>query len=156
MSKPPEDAALRETASGLVRVLPVLNRCLDRRADQEFPLPKPPDVQMAMLSLVEARDGITVREAADALLIKPSNASTLVSQMVKADLLHRVQDMLDKRVWHLHVTEETRVRLRDVDNLYCDYVVAALSNLDDGERAALTLALPALRSLARHVHPNMH
>ncbi|WP_411076343.1 MarR family winged helix-turn-helix transcriptional regulator [Streptomyces sp. cmx-4-7] len=156
MSDSADDVALRQTASGLVGVLPALNRALDRRADREFPFPKPPEVQMAMLSLVEAREGITVLEAAGILLMKPSNASTLVSQMVKAGLLRREQDALDKRVWHLHVTEETRVRLRDVEDLYCGYVVAGLNALEDDERAALAQALPALRSLARQVHPNIH
>ncbi|MEU3510231.1 MarR family winged helix-turn-helix transcriptional regulator [Streptomyces longwoodensis] len=156
MADSSEGADLRETASGLIRVLPALNRSLDRRADRDFPFPKPPEVQMAMLSLVEAREGITVRAAADALLMRPSNASTLVSQMVKGGLLRREQDALDKRVWHLYVTEETRIRLRDVDGLYCGYVIAGLSALDEDERTALAGALPALRSLARHIHPNLH
>jgi DNA-binding MarR family transcriptional regulator len=151
-----DEAPLRETAAGFVRVLPVLNRALDRRADQEFPFPKPPEGQMAMLSLVEGREGITLGEAAEILLLKPSNASTLVSQMVTAGLLRREQDAVDRRVWHLHITGETRVRLRDVEDLYCDYVLAGLDALDDEERAALTRALPALRSLARHVRPQIH
>ena len=111
---------------------------------------------MAILALVAARDGITVREAAGLLLLKPSNASTLVSAMVAAGLLRREQDPADKRVAHLHVTEETRIRIRDVEELYCSYVVAGLDLLDTEERAALARALPALRSLARQVHPTIH
>ena len=146
---------MREVAAGYVRVLPVLNRALDRRADREFPFPKPPEVQMAVLALVQEREGITLREAAEILLLKSSNASTLVSQMVAAGLLRRERDTVDKRVWHLHITGETRVRVRDVEDLYCDYVVAGLDALNNEERDALTRALPALHSLARHVRPQI-
>ena len=156
MSDPPSIASLRQTAAELVRVLPALNRALDRRADQDFPFPKPPEGQMAMLALVQERDGITVREAARRLLLKPNNASTLVSAMVAAGLLRRVQDPADRRVAHLHVTADTDLRIRDVDELYCSYVIAGLDLLDAEERAALTRALPALRSLTRNVRPTIH
>ncbi len=149
-------ASLRQTAAELVRLLPALNRALDRRADQEFPFPKPPEGQMAMLALVKEREGITVREAAGMLLLKPNNASTLVSAMVAAGLLRREQDPNDRRIVHLHVTAETHLRIRDVDELYCSYVIVGLDLLDPEERAALTRALPALRSLARNVHPTIH
>lgn len=156
MSQSPNGASLRQTATELVRVLPALNRALDRRADRDFPFPKPPESQMAMLTLVQKRDGITVREAAEMLLLRPNNASTLVSQMVAAGLLRREQDLVDRRVAHLHVTADTRTRIRDVDELYCSYVITGLDLLDTEERATLARALPALRALARNVHPTIH
>lgn len=151
---PAESAeSLQQMARGLVRVLPALNRALDRRADQEFPFPKPPEVQMAMLSLVGERDGITVREAAEILLVKPTNASALVSRMVSAGLLRREQDPMDKRIVHLHITSETRTRIRDVDDLYSSYVTDGLDRLSEGEQDALRHALPALYALAAHIQP---
>ena len=68
----------------------------------------------------------------------------------------REQDPADRRVVHLHVTADTDRRIRDVDELYCSYVMAGLDLLDAEERATLTRALPALRSLARNVHPTIH
>ncbi|MEU7991058.1 hypothetical protein AB0B56_40025 [Streptosporangium canum] len=60
-------------ASALVASLPALHRALERQADQEFPRPRLPEGRLAPLWLVEEREGITVREAADALLMKPDN-----------------------------------------------------------------------------------
>ncbi len=111
---------------------------------------------MAMLALVQEHDGITVREAARRLLLKPNNASTLVSAMVAAGLLRREQDPADRRVAHLHVTADTHLRIRAVDELYCSYVMAGLDLLDTEQRATLARALPALRALARNVHPTIH
>lgn len=153
--QPPSNGVSHQIAAGLVEILPGLNRALDRRADRDFPSPKPPEGQMAVLRLVEVHDGITVREASELLLMSPSNLSALVSQMVSAGLLRREQDTTDRRVAHLHVTEETRVRLRDVNELYCGYVVAGLGALDAADRAALERALPALRALSAQIHPHI-
>ncbi|MGK5629206.1 MarR family winged helix-turn-helix transcriptional regulator [Streptomyces sp. URMC 123] len=152
----PTSASEQDThriASGLAAVLPALHRALDRRLTQDFPHPKLPEGQLALLRLVGERDGITVREAAEALLMKPNNVSALVTQLSGLGLLERRQDPADKRVAHLHVTAEARHRLTAVAALVDGYVTEALHTLTDGELDALGSALGALRSLARHIHP---
>ncbi|NBM16749.1 MarR family transcriptional regulator [Streptomyces sp. GC420] len=139
-------------ASVLVASLPALHRALERRVDQEFPHPRPSDGQLALLFLADEREGITVREAAEALLIKPNNASTLVSQLTELGLLERRQDASDERIAHLHPTATARQRLAEVRRLKEAHVARALRALTDGERAALGSALGALTSLTRHLH----
>ncbi|MGW0791125.1 MarR family winged helix-turn-helix transcriptional regulator [Streptomyces sp. NPDC002911] len=97
-------------ASALVAVLRALQRGLERKVAQ-FPHPRLPDGQMALLFLVEEREGITVRETAEALLMKPNNVSALVSQLTDHGLLERRQDAADKRVAHLYPTATARERL---------------------------------------------
>ncbi|MFE9399331.1 MarR family winged helix-turn-helix transcriptional regulator [Streptomyces flavidovirens] len=143
----------RRIASGLAAVLPALHRALDRRLTQDFPHPKLPEGQLSLLRLVGERDGITVRKAADVLLMKPNNVSALVTQLAGLGLLERRQDPADKRVAHLHVTAEARHRLTAVGDLIDGYVVEALHTLTDGDLDAIGSALGALQGLARHIHP---
>lgn len=46
-------------AAELVAILPALNRVLERRAVQDFPHPRLPEGQLALLRLPHERDGIT-------------------------------------------------------------------------------------------------
>jgi len=143
----------QDVASALARALPGLHRAMERRLAQDFGHPKPPENQLALLRLVRARDGITVREAAEALLMKPNNLSALVSQMTAAGMLHKEQDPDDRRIVHLHVAEESLGHLNEVDALFRGYVAAGLDALDAGKRADVHRALTALEELARHIDP---
>ncbi|MET9322837.1 MarR family transcriptional regulator [Streptomyces sp. NPDC003038] len=147
------DQDTRRIASGLAAVLPALHRAVDRRVFQDFPHPKLPDGQLAVLRFVAEHDGVTVRAAADALLMKPNNVSALVTQLAAQGLLERRQDEADKRVAHLHLTAEARRRLDEFGNLVEGYLVEALHTLTDGDLDAIGSALGALRGLARRIHP---
>lgn len=138
-------------AAGLAACLPALARALDRQVGQDFAHPKPPETQLALLRHVEAHDGVTVRAAADALLMKPNNVSALVTQMTELGLLERRQDPADKRVVHLHLTPTARQRITEVEHLMGAHVARALRALTDGERDALGSALGALAALGRHL-----
>ncbi|MEU5716812.1 MarR family transcriptional regulator [Streptomyces sp. NPDC020403] len=139
-------------ASALVAALPALHRGLERHVGHEFPHPRLPDGQLALLFLVEEREGITVREAAEALLMKPNNVSALVSQLTEPGLLERRQDVADKRVAHLHPTPTARRRLAEARQLKETHMARALQTLTDGELDALGAALGALTSLSRGLH----
>jgi DNA-binding MarR family transcriptional regulator len=143
---------IRQVASGLVACLPALSRGLDRRVGQEYPHPKPPEAQLALLRHVEAHDGVTVRKAAEALLMKPNNVSALVSQLTEQGLLERRQDPADKRVAHLHLTERARHELAEVHRLMSAHVTGALSTMTDGDLKALGAALGSLNALAERLH----
>ncbi|WP_171164469.1 MarR family winged helix-turn-helix transcriptional regulator [Streptomyces sp. I05A-00742] len=144
---------LRRLASGLATVLPALHRALDRRLAQDFPHPKLPEGQRALLRLVGERDGITVRAAAEALLMKPNNVSASVSQLADQGLLERRGDPADRRVAHLHLTAEARHRLDLVGDLMNGYLTEALRVLSDGDLDALGSALGALNAVTHRVHP---
>ncbi|CAM3772778.1 MarR family winged helix-turn-helix transcriptional regulator [Nocardiopsis rhodophaea] len=151
---PEADASEQDTnhvAAELVALLPALHRALDRRLAQDFPHPNLPEGQRALLRLVGDREGLTVREVAEALQMKPNNVSALVSQLGSQGLLDRRQDPDDKRVAHLHLTDEARHRLAAVDGLRNGYVIEALRALSDGERDAIGSALGALRELQRNI-----
>ncbi|WP_329206278.1 MarR family winged helix-turn-helix transcriptional regulator [Streptomyces sp. NBC_00683] len=144
-SAPSQD--VDRVASALVTVLPALQRSLERHVGREFPHPRLPEGQLALLFLVEEREGVTVREAAEALLMKPNNVSALVSQLTELGLLERKQDTADKRVAHLYPTATARERLAEARLLKEGHVAHALHTLTEGELDALGAALGALTSL---------
>ncbi|MGW0911881.1 MarR family winged helix-turn-helix transcriptional regulator [Streptomyces sp. NPDC002784] len=143
---------LDRVAAVLADRVPALHRALDRRVAAEYPHPKPPEGQLALLRFVAQREGATVREAAEALLMKPNNVSTLVSQLTERGLLERRPDGTDKRVAHLHLTATSRQRLAAVRELEATYLRQALMSLTEGEKDALGSALGALNSLTNRLH----
>ncbi|WP_217169566.1 MarR family winged helix-turn-helix transcriptional regulator [Streptomyces sp. AC512_CC834] len=140
-------------ASGLAACLPALHRALDRQVAARYPHPKPPEGQLALLRFVAQHEGATVREAAEALLMKPNNVSALVSQLTEQGDLERRRDSADKRVAHLHLTATARERLSEVRELETAFIRHALTSLTEGQQGALGSALDALEALTRHLHP---
>ncbi|MEU6102868.1 MarR family winged helix-turn-helix transcriptional regulator [Streptomyces flaveolus] len=140
-------------ARGLAACLPALHRALDRQVSAEYPHPKPPEGQLALLRFVAQHEGATVREAAEALLMKPNNVSALVTQLSERGDLERRQDSADKRVAHLHLTATARERVTEVRDLETAFIRQALTSLTEGEQGALGSAVSALEALTRHLHP---
>jgi DNA-binding MarR family transcriptional regulator len=154
---PPSSASAQEidrVAADLLLCLPALHRVVDRRISQDFPHPKPPEAQLALLWHVQAHEGVTVREAAEALMMKPNNVSALVSQLTQQGELERRQDASDKRIAHLYLTDLARARIAEVEQLMSGHLVDALRALTDGERRALGAATGALHALTRHLRVN--
>ncbi|MEU1366296.1 MarR family transcriptional regulator [Streptomyces sp. NPDC005803] len=138
-------------AARLVACLPELTRALDRQVARDYAHPKPSEAQLALLRHVEDNDGVTVRAAAQALLMKPNNVSALVTQLTGQGLLERRQDPTDKRVAHLHLTPLARQQVADVEQLLSAHLTQALHALTDGELDAIGSALSALSALGQHV-----
>ncbi|MFF9345210.1 MarR family winged helix-turn-helix transcriptional regulator [Streptomyces sp. NPDC014773] len=134
-------------ASRLVASLSSLSRSVERRVDRDYARPKPPEAQLALLRHVADHGGVTVREAAEALLMKPNNVSALVRQLTERGLLERRPDAVDKRVAHLHLTPTARRELAEVGRLMSAHVARALRAMTDGELDALGSALGALNAL---------
>ncbi|MFB7950555.1 MarR family winged helix-turn-helix transcriptional regulator [Kitasatospora phosalacinea] len=135
------------TAPVLVALLPALNRALERRLARDFPYPALSEGQLALLWLVEERVGITVRESARVLQMKPNNVSALVSQLTEQGLLERRADTADKRVAHLHPTPLALGRLAEARALKEAHLTQLLAALTDGQRGALGSACGALEAL---------
>ncbi|MEW2296323.1 MarR family transcriptional regulator [Streptomyces sp. NPDC006743] len=145
----PADSAAAELAVAVSAV----HRALDHRIRADFPHDKLPDGQLALLRLTAEQEGVTVREAARILLMKPNNVSALVSQLTGLGLLERRSDPADKRVAHLYCTDLARERLAEAAALAERHLSDAMRHLGEGEMAALGSAVGALRSLAARLRP---
>ncbi|MFE9920756.1 MarR family winged helix-turn-helix transcriptional regulator [Streptomyces sp. NPDC005774] len=147
------DQRVARVSSELAACLPALHRALERRVASEYPHPKPPEGQLALLRFVAQHEGATVREAAEALLMKPNNVSALVSQLTERGELERRRDGVDKRIAHLHLTESSRQRIAEAIALEESHLGQAMLSLTDGELDALGSAVGALKVLARSLRP---
>lgn len=147
---------LNHVATELALCVPALARAMERQIGPEYERPKPPEAQIALLRHVEANDGVTVRRAAEALLMKPNNVSALVTQLTEQGLLERRQDPADKRVAHLHLTPTSRQQLAEVQDLMGGLVARALQTMSASELDTLGAALTALRALNERLHPASH
>ncbi|CCH88424.1 HTH transcriptional regulator, MarR family [Modestobacter italicus] len=147
----PVDAPEDDDMVRLGIVLSALSRSLDRHMDLEYPHPRPPETHLAVLRLVRAQDGMTVRQVADALRMHSSNASAIVSALAAGGLLRREPDAGDRRVVHLHLTAEARTRVDGANAQVGRYLSAALATLDEESAAAVTRAVPGLVALRRAI-----
>lgn len=62
--------------------------------------------QPPMLFILSKKDGLSQRELADLLNIKPSTITVMLKRMEKANLVTRRQDKEDQRVSRVYITEE--------------------------------------------------
>ncbi|MEU4690240.1 MarR family transcriptional regulator [Actinoplanes sp. NPDC023714] len=147
---------MTDDAVALMHLAHQLHRNLERRLQSDFAHPKPPEMQIVALWQVRERPGITVRELADELQLRPNNASALVTAMVTANLLRREPDERDRRVVRLHTTEEARERIDRVQDLFTGYLLNGLGQLTDEQQSAIRAALPALAALSASVRRDAH
>lgn len=151
----PQDDAVR------LSTLIVELRRLQRRSgpvsrdpsDAAGPLPMS---QKEVLRHVAAHPGAGTSSIAEALQLAPNTVSGIVSALVGDGYLWREYDDRDKRAVRLRLTDTARERHAARWERRADTLEAALARLDEGDRAAIRDALPALedlRDVMRRTHP---
>ncbi|MGG7143121.1 MarR family winged helix-turn-helix transcriptional regulator [Clostridium nigeriense] len=69
--------------------------------------------QMKLLSIILKNDGIIQRELAEILDMRPSSLTEILSNLEKNSLITRKQDEDDRRVMHVHLTEEGKSSIKN-------------------------------------------
>jgi DNA-binding MarR family transcriptional regulator len=137
----------------LVRLVWTLHRILrQRQTPPTGEIPRPP-AQIEVLRLVDSRPGISVREVAGALGMRPNNVSTLVSQLSRDGFLERRIGAQDKRVVELHPTERMVAAADEVNESLHELITKALDELPPEASDRIAAALPDLWRLARTLTP---
>ncbi|HEY4455456.1 MAG TPA: MarR family transcriptional regulator [Pseudonocardiaceae bacterium] len=138
-----------ELGDELMRTNAALRRLVRRRIVPPEPVPEPRlrGAQVELLRVVEQEPGIGVAAAAKVLRMAANSVSSLVNQLAVAGLLLRETDELDRRAIQLHLTEAAQVRLDAWRRARARVVGAGVARLSPADRAALTRALPAIRTL---------
>jgi DNA-binding MarR family transcriptional regulator len=108
----------------------------------------PSTAQLELIRLVRRNPDLSVADAAAELGVAPNTVSTLVRQLVQADVLERVRDSADGRVVRLRLTPDTRRRVEAWLDRRTAATARALGALDPADRAALRRALPVLVAVA--------
>ena len=98
--------------------------------------------------LLHERSGARVGEAAEVLGLVPNTVSTLVGRLVEAGLVARRPDPVDARAARLELTAAARRRIADRRDRRRQVMESVMAQLDEGDRHAIEVALPALRRLS--------
>lgn len=97
-------------------------------------------VEYSILVLIDSNHGINQRQIGHTLGISPPNLVGVITRLIKKRLVRRARSRLDRRVQHLHLTEEGTRLLEQAEAIVSRFeqgIVAALggSGADQLERA---------------------
>jgi DNA-binding MarR family transcriptional regulator len=153
------DEALLHEARTLTPALYALGRVLRLRGSAEAGLPALPPSDVEVLRQVLDAPGIGVGSLAQGLGMHASNVSTIVRGLVAEGLVRREPDPHDRRAVQLFPTMAAVQGMAMIEQAWAEIFAGSLATLSEEQRAALSAAAPALRSLAsalRSQHPAAH
>ncbi|MCW7943919.1 MarR family transcriptional regulator [Streptomyces hygroscopicus] len=139
-------------ADDLAEALVGVQRLIRRRLRSGMTAPLLRGAEVELLRLVVARPGLGVSDAARELYLAGNSVSTLVNRLVRDGYLIRETDPADRRAARLLPTEAAEARLRDWRERRTALVRRQVGRLEEADRKALEVALPALRRLAENLH----
>jgi DNA-binding MarR family transcriptional regulator len=136
-----------ELASGLVSAIGPLRRLLRRHVQDDWPVEPLPAAQIDLVRLVAQQPGIGVADAAARLRLAPNTVSTLVRQLIGADLVRRERDPRDGRSARLSLTPAAEARIAGWRIRRAAAARGAIERLGEDDRMRLQAAIPALERL---------
>lgn len=135
-------------AAELLTAIGAIRRVARRAVRNAAPLPP---ARSELLRLAARRPGLSVAEAAKELRLAPNSVSTMVSQLASDGLIARERTPGDGRMVRLTVTSEGAERIAQWRDLRADLTGRSLEAINESDRQAIRLALPALTRLAEHM-----
>jgi DNA-binding MarR family transcriptional regulator len=162
---PSTPATVEAVTDGLMPAVGALRRLLRRGAGPAFG-DAVSAAQREVLLIVSRYPGRSVADVAHELGLAPNSVSTMVTQLVAAELLVRVTDPQDRRIGRLHLSPDAAVQAtaaRDRRRALLQTVIAGLSPGDVADLAAGIDALGVLVDQLRasdpasaHEHQGIH
>ena len=144
MTAPPTasdpDPAQLALAEELFTAMGQLRRQTRRHAGRPWPIDTVSGAQVDLIRLVRRRPGTSVAEAAEVLGLAANTVSTLVGQLVTADVLERTPDPNDRRVARLSLTAPAQRRVDRWRDQRAALLASALGALSADDRAVLKRA----------------
>jgi DNA-binding MarR family transcriptional regulator len=106
-----------------------------------------PPLQLSTLVTVELNGPLRLSELARREAVTAPTMSRVLTALEEQGLVLRAPDPGDARGVLISVSETGRVRLQEMRSHRTALIARRLDRLDDGQRAALEAALPALEAL---------
>ncbi|MCQ9179258.1 MarR family winged helix-turn-helix transcriptional regulator [Streptomyces sp. IBSBF 2953] len=128
-----------------------LRRALRASIRTDYPWETLPMAQVELLQVLGEHSPARISDLATRQRLAPSTVSGLIGQMINAGLVVREIDPADRRASVVTLTDTGREQLAAWTAAHERRLDAALTALDDTERAAVADALPALFRLAEHL-----
>jgi DNA-binding MarR family transcriptional regulator len=104
--------------------------------------------QESVLKALAEEDGRTMSNLAQVLGVQPPTVTKMISRMAAQGLLKRVASQSDGRLARVHLTDEGRARIDEIDRIWTRIEREALAGFDDKDRKRL-------RKLLREVERNL-
>ncbi|WP_225094673.1 MarR family winged helix-turn-helix transcriptional regulator [Streptomyces sp. CoH27] len=142
-----EEPQARQLTEAVTR----LRRALRSSIRTDYPWETLPMAQVELLQVLGEHSPARVSDLAARRRLAPSTVSGLIGQMIGAGLVTRDVDAADRRASVVALTDAGREKLAAWTTAHERRIDAALAALDDGARAAIKDALPALFQLAEHL-----
>jgi DNA-binding MarR family transcriptional regulator len=103
-------------------------------------------LHMAVMGLLNASN-MTMTELAKALMMAKPQLTRIVETLVALGLVERLPDSADRRVIHMALTNDGRVKFIDLRKKMKEKTKQRLASLTDDELTQLSAALEALRNI---------
>jgi DNA-binding MarR family transcriptional regulator len=103
-------------------------------------------LHMAVMGLLNASN-MTMTELAKALMMAKPQLTRIVETLVALGLVERLSDSADRRVIHMALTNNGRVKFIDLRKKMKEKTKQRLASLTDDELTQLSAALEALRNI---------
>ncbi|QHC22801.1 MarR family winged helix-turn-helix transcriptional regulator [Streptomyces sp. GS7] len=145
---PPRPTGEAPDARLLTEAITRLRRALRASIRTDYPWEALPMAQVELLQVLGEHSPARISDLAARQRLAPSTVSGLIGQMITAGLVARDVDLADRRASAVTLTDAGRDQLAAWTAAHERRMDAALSALDDTERAAILGALPALFQLA--------
>lgn len=100
--------------------------------------------QESVLKALAEEDGRTMSNLAQVLGVQPPTVTKMISRMAAQGLLKRVASPTDGRLARVHLTDEGRARIDEIDRIWTRIEREALAGFDDKDRKRLRRLLRAV------------
>jgi DNA-binding MarR family transcriptional regulator len=104
--------------------------------------------QEAVLKALADEDGRTMSQLAQVLGVQPPTVTKMVSRLSAQNLLKRVPSETDGRLARVHLTDEGKAKIDEIDRIWKRIEREALAGFDDKDRKKL-------RKLLRTIERNL-
>lgn len=104
--------------------------------------------QEAVLKALDETDGQTMSQLAQVLSVQPPTVTKMITRMSAQGLVRRVASETDGRLARVHLTEDGRARIEEVDRAWKRLEKEALAGLDEKDRKRI-------RKLLREIERNL-
>jgi len=100
--------------------------------------------QEGVLKALAEEDGRTMSQLAQVLGVQPPTVTKMVSRLSAQNLLKRVPSETDGRLARVHLTDEGRAKIDEIDRIWKRIEREALAGFDDKDRKKLRKLLRAV------------
>lgn len=134
-------------ARSVTDVVTRLRRALRRSIREEQPWTARPMAQVEVLQSLRDTGATRIGDLAERLRLAQSTASTLVGQLIAAELVTRDVDPVDRRASIVALSVTGRTDLKNWDAAHRRRLGTALGSLSPSDQHAVLAAVPALGRL---------